>query len=87
MYYENILTISPLQVNKGEVVELILIDEGYHDYADVKLGVDYQHSLHVHGYSFYVVAMERHANMQENIELIYDVPKSKYFTTTYCTSC
>ena len=65
---------------------MILIDEGYHDYADVTLGVDYQHSLHVHGYSFYVVAMERRASIQENIELMYDVPKSKYLTIAHCIS-
>ena len=37
------------------MVELVLVDEGY--------AYDVSHPFHIHGHSFYVVAMERHAAM------------------------
>lgn len=42
-----------LEVDLGDVVEIFLIDEGY--------AFDVSHPFHLHGYSFNVVAMERHA--------------------------
>ena len=48
-----------LQVNLGDVVELVLIDEGY--------AYDVMHPFHLHGHSFYVVAMERHAEIPDHI--------------------
>ena len=42
-----------LKMKLNDIVELILIDEG-------KL-VDIQHPIHIHGYSPYIVAYERHA--------------------------
>ena len=48
-----------LQVNLGDVVELVLIDEGY--------AYDVMHPFHLHGHSFYVVAMERHAENPDHI--------------------
>ena len=43
----------------GEVVEIFLIDEGNH--------YDITHPMHLHGYSFFVVAMERHGKKTENV--------------------
>ena len=43
----------------GEVVEIFLIDEGNH--------YDITHPMHLHGYSFYVVAMERHGKKNKNV--------------------
>lgn len=40
-------------------MELFLIDEG-HDF-------DIQHPIHIHGYSPYIIAMERHATKPERI--------------------
>jgi FtsP/CotA-like multicopper oxidase with cupredoxin domain len=48
-----------LQVNLGDVVEIVLIDEGY--------AYDVSHPFHLHGYSFYVVAMERHGATPSHI--------------------
>ena len=48
-----------LKVNLGDVVELVLIDEGY--------AYDVMHPFHLHGHSFYVVAMERHAEIPDHI--------------------
>ena len=41
-----------LEVGLGDVVEILLIDEGR--------AFDVSHPFHLHGHSFYVVAMERH---------------------------
>ena len=43
----------------NDVVELILIDEGF--------GFDIEHPIHIHGYSPYLVAYERHAKKPEAI--------------------
>ena len=48
-----------LEVNLGDLVELVLIDEGY--------AYDVSHPFHLHGHSFYVVAMERHAGAPDHI--------------------
>ena len=48
-----------LQVNQGDVVELVIIDEGY--------AYDVMHPFHLHGHSFYVVAMERHGKKPDHI--------------------
>ena len=48
-----------LQVEMGDVVELVLIDEGY--------AYDVIHPFHIHGHSFYVVAMERHGATPSHI--------------------
>ena len=52
MYDVTMHATSP-QIKKGSVVEIFLIDEG-------KL-YDISHPVHLHGMSFSVVAMERHA--------------------------
>ena len=48
-----------LEVNLGDLVELVLIDEGY--------AYDVTHPFHLHGHSFYVVAMERHGGAPDHI--------------------
>ena len=48
-----------LQANEGDVVEIFLIDEGF--------AYDVSHPFHLHGHSFYVVAMERHAKDASHI--------------------
>ena len=48
-----------LEVNLGDLVEVVLIDEGY--------AYDVMHPFHLHGHSFYVVAMERHAEIPDHI--------------------
>ena len=48
----------------GEVVELFLIDEGRN--------YDISHPMHLHGHSFYVVAMERHGKKNSNVALVAD---------------
>lgn len=50
---ENCACTHLLQVNLGDVVELVLIDEGF--------AYDVSHPFHIHGHNFYVVSMERHA--------------------------
>ena len=40
-------------------MELVLIDEGY--------AYDVSHPFHLHGHSFYVVSMERHAGAPDHI--------------------
>ena len=42
------------QIKLNDTVEIFLIDEGY--------GFDFSHPIHIHGYSPYIIAMERHAN-------------------------
>jgi FtsP/CotA-like multicopper oxidase with cupredoxin domain len=49
------------QVKLGDIVEIFLIDEG-RDY-------DVSHPMHLHGHSFYVVAMERHGQNNSNVAL------------------
>ena len=48
-----------LEVELGEVVELVLIDEG--------VPYDVSHPFHIHGYNFFVVAMERNVSDPTNI--------------------
>ena len=48
-----------LRVDLGDVVELVLIDEG--------VPYDVSHPFHLHGHSFFVVAMERHAANSSHI--------------------
>lgn len=61
---------------------MFLIDEGYHNMEDGSKGVDMQHPIHVHGYSFYVIAMERHGRQVDNVHFIYNVPAGKMLNTT-----
>jgi len=56
-----ITNLFSLQVDKGNVVEIFLIDEG-RDY-------DISHPMHLHGHSFYVVAMERHGKNNSNVAI------------------
>ena len=42
------------QIQVNSIVEIFLIDEG--------VGHDISHPIHIHGYSPYIVAMERHAS-------------------------
>ena len=48
-----------LRVGLGEVVELVLIDEG--------VPYDVMHPFHIHGHAFHVVAMERHVRNASHI--------------------
>ena len=48
-----------LQVELGDVVEIVLIDEGY--------AYDVAHPFHLHGFAFYIVAMERHGSNLSHI--------------------
>ncbi len=48
-----------LRVNLDDIVELVLIDEGF--------AYDVSHPFHVHGTNFFVVAMERHASNASHI--------------------
>ena len=41
------------KIKLNDIVEVILIDEGK--------SVDIQHPIHIHGYSPYIVAYQRHA--------------------------
>jgi len=47
-----------LEVDLGDVVELVLIDEG--------LPYDVSHPFHMHGHAFFVVAMQRRAGQPNN---------------------
>ena len=57
-------------MKKDAVVEIFLINEGL--YGNKEKTFDLTDAIHVHGYSFYVVAQERHGVMNENVKLIYD---------------
>ena len=59
-----------LEVNLGDLVELVMIDEGY--------AYDVSHPFHIHGHSFYVVASERHGGAPEHIGA---APHPKNFVT------
>ena len=64
-----------LKVDLGDVVEIILIDEG-HPY-------DVSHPFHLHGHSFYVVAMERHAANPDHIGPAPDPEKKNFISREY----
>ena len=64
-----------LKVDLGDVVEIILIDEG-HPY-------DVSHPFHLHGHSFYVVAMERHAANPDHIGPGPDPEKKNFISREY----
>ena len=42
-----------MQLEKNKTVELVIVDEGW--------DFDLTHPIHIHGYSPYIVAMERRA--------------------------
>jgi FtsP/CotA-like multicopper oxidase with cupredoxin domain len=46
-------------VDVGDVVELVLVDEG--------VMYDVSHPFHLHGHKFFVVAMQRHAKNASHI--------------------
>ena len=56
-------------MKKGEVVELFLIAEGLNGMDGENYGLDSTSAMHLHGYAFYVVAMERHGKANSNVTI------------------
>ena len=62
------------QIEKGDVVEIFFISEGRN--GGVNQAFDLMDTMHIHGYAFHVLAIERHGIMNENVELNWvDTPK------------
>jgi len=51
--------IHRIKVDEGDIVEIFLIDQGF--------AYDVSHPFHLHGHSFYVIAMERHGQNNSHI--------------------
>ena len=51
-------------------MEIFLINEGR--YGHKNRTFDSTDAIHMHGYSFYVIAQERHGIMNENVKLVYN---------------
>ena len=59
-----------LQAKKGDILEIFFINEGSYGRKDKTF--DMTDAIHVHGYSFYVIAQQRHGVMNGNVKMIYD---------------
>ena len=62
---KNLSTFCFWKVNKGDVVEIFFIDEGAYGMELEHTPFDLTSAVHVHGYSFYVIAQERHGVLNE----------------------